>query len=64
MTEGYGSHLLKNPELVSFTKANTKPKPKCSSNIYLLKICDMVNQCKLRSNLPTSIKIRVDTDLK
>eukprot|EP00026_Physarum_polycephalum_P012504 Phypoly_transcript_12823.p1 GENE.Phypoly_transcript_12823~~Phypoly_transcript_12823.p1 ORF type:complete len:337 (+),score=24.15 Phypoly_transcript_12823:32-1012(+) len=41
MAEGYGSHLLKNPEL----------------------ICDMVSQCKIRSNLPTSIKIRVDTDM-
>ena len=24
----------------------------------------MVNQCKVRSNLPTSIKIRVDSDMK
>lgn len=42
MSEGYGSQLLKNPDL----------------------ICDMVNQCTVRTQLPTSIKIRVDKDLR
>jgi Dihydrouridine synthase (Dus) len=68
MAEGYGSHLLKNPDLVSQggkgKRKESRAKRRGNGVFDTSQICDMVQQCTIRSNLPTSIKIRVDTDMR